>query len=184
MEKNSKIFKTQDEEFVQSQIDKLKPINYNKFKWWRRWESKKRELQKNAPLAAKIRNGDLDFPHYYWQAQFCAIEINHKAEQIKDTMSFLESTKMDRARRTHLLDEFEKKETERLHYLEVEFPKEFYMTKTDYYNELESFDGTLMEFYRYCEKKFTKKLRKKERRGRPPKHKEQLDNLVKTIRDL
>lgn len=178
------VFKTQDEKFVQEQINKLKPVKYNKFFWWRKYESRKKDLKKNAPLKAKIRNGDLDFPHYFWQAQQVEIDINNKALSIKDTMSFLESTKMDRARRTRLYEDFLKLEDERLQYLEKEFQKEFYMTKENYYEELDKFGGTTMEFYIHCETKFGKKLRRLEKRGRPKKYQKQLDNLVKTIKDL
>lgn len=150
------MFKTQPEEFVKEQLDKLQPLNYNRFKWWRRWETKNDTLHKYVPLIDKIRNGDFDFSHYFWQAQYCEIEMNKKLESCIDTQHWIESTQLDRARRKRLWEDFEKDEANKLDALQIEFTKKFRITKEEYYNEIEKFDGTLEEFYFHCYEIFIK----------------------------
>ena len=62
MAKREKIFNVENEEFVLKQIDKLQPLNYNRFRWWRRFTQKHKPLHNSSPLLDKIQNGDLDFP--------------------------------------------------------------------------------------------------------------------------
>ncbi len=137
-------------------MDKLQPLNYNRFKWWRRWEAKNDTLHKYVPLIDKIRNGDFDFSHYFWQAQYCEIEMNKKLESCIDTQHWVESTQLDRARRKRLWEDFEKDEANKLDALQIEFTKKFRITKEEYYNEIEKFDGTLEEFYFHCYEIFIK----------------------------
>lgn len=164
------LFSTHDPSLVEDHLSNLQPLNYNQFRWWRRWDTKNKPLDKKASLLSKIKNGDFDFSHYFWQVQKCELEINEKSLQSTDSHHWMEVTSIDRARRLRLWGDFEKDENEKLQTLENEFPKEFYMTIDDYYNELDTFDGTLEEFYVHCQLKFKKRHRVPERRGRPPKN--------------
>ena len=58
-----------DEDTVLEKISQLQPLNYNQFRWWRRFDSPNKPLHKNSDLLRKIRNGDYEFSHYYWQAR-------------------------------------------------------------------------------------------------------------------
>ena len=150
------MFKTQPEDFAKKQLDNCQPLNYNQFRWWRRWDSKNDPLPKKAPLIDKIRNGDFDFSHYFWQAQYCEIELNKKLEKCIDTQHWVESTQLDRARRKRLWEDFEKDENNKLLAIETEFTKKFRITKEEYYNELDGYEGTLEEFYFHCYERFIK----------------------------
>lgn len=147
-------FHTHSLELIQKQLSLLKPIKYNQFRWWRRWESISRPLPKSSSLLQKIRNGDLDFSHYFWQVQYCEYEINKKTESCKDPYKWEELTSTDRLRRRKLIEDFEKDENEKLQNIETFFIKEFGLSKENYYLELDSFDGTLEQFYFHCLKKY------------------------------
>jgi len=163
-------YHVENEELVLQEIAKLQPLNYNQFRWWRRFDQPKKALDKNAPLLDKIKNGDLEFSHYWWQAKFSEIELNAKLQQAIDYQDFVEKTQLDRARRKRLYEDFEKDEIEKLNLIKKLFVQEFYMTKDDYEKELSEFDDTLEQFYYHCQIIFKKKLQIKSKRGRPKKY--------------
>ena len=165
-----KIFNVTNEDLVLQEISKLRPLNYNRFMWWRRFDQKKRPLDKKAPLLDRIKNGDLEFSHYYWQALYTEIEMNEKRNECIDDQHWIEQTRVDKQRRRRLYDDFEKDEAEKLATLRKEFSKEFRMTKEDYDNEILKFGGTLLQLYHHCEIKYGKKIRIKSKRGRPRKY--------------
>lgn len=144
-------------EKILKELSKLKPIKYNQFRWWRRWESKKSLLPKTKPLIDRILNGDFDFSHYFWQAQYVHIEMEEKKSIAKDNLHWLEIVTMDRARLKRLTEDFERDESERLAELEKSFLQSFHMSREDYRSYLEEFEGTIEELYHYISKKcFTK----------------------------
>lgn len=162
------IFSTHPIEVIEKNLSKLKPLKYNRFKWWRRWDVPFSPLHNYFPLLNKIQNGDLDFSHYFWQLQYCENEINEKTKNCKDFHKWVELTSIDRLRRKKLIEDFLKDENEKLQKIELLFIREFGISKEDYYLELDNFDGTLEEFYNYCLNKF-KKVIIKSNRGRPKK---------------
>ena len=165
-----KVFNVTNEDLVLQEISKLRPLNYNRFMWWRRFDQKKRPLDKKAPLLDRIKNGDLEFSHYYWQALYTEIEMNEKLNECIDDQHWIEQTRVDKQRRRRLYDDFEKDETEKLATLRKQFSKEFRMTKEDYDDEILEFGGTLLELYRHCEIKYGKKIKITSKRGRPRKY--------------
>ena len=56
-------------EVVMSYINKLKPLKYNRFLWWKTHTDGIEPLGKRAPLKDRILNGDFNPSTYYWQAQ-------------------------------------------------------------------------------------------------------------------
>lgn len=166
-------------EVIEQELSKLQKINYNPYFWWRRWVSKNKPLHKYTPLWDKILNGDYELSPYRWQIHLCNWEIEQKTQQFGyDRIRWTEETATDRERRRRLIKDDEQYEFEILTQLQKDFLTTFKMTQKDYEIELESFDGTLKEFYIYCEKKYTTYYKAtvdfevlKPRRGRPPKNK-------------
>ena len=154
-----KIFNVTNEDLVLQEISKLRPLNYNRFMWWRRFDQKKRPLDKKAPLLDRIKNGDLEFSHYYWQALYTEIEMNEKRNECIDDQHWIEQSRVDKQRRRHLWEDFEKDEAEKLKMIRKLFSKEFRMTLEDYDDVILEFEGTLQQFYNYCEIKFGKKIK-------------------------
>lgn len=155
------MFNTFPLELIESKLSKLKPLNYNKFYWWRRWSSTNNPLPKHSPLLNKIKNGDLDESPYLWQIKLCEYEINQKEKTFHyDYQKFLEQSLMDRVRRRKLIDDYEKDEYERIKLLKKEFVNNFHFNENTLEKELEYFDGSIEEFYHYCSNKFCKKLEK------------------------
>jgi hypothetical protein len=125
------MFKTHSEEIIKTKLADLKPLNYNQFRWWRKWDTKNIPLLNQAPLLDKIQNGDFEFSHYFWQAQFSELELNKKLTETKDTQHWIEVTQLERARRKRLWEDFEKDESDKLRTIEKEFLKTFKITKED-----------------------------------------------------
>ena len=72
----NKLYNVSNEKHILKEISKLQPLNYNQFRWWRRFDTPNKPLHKYSALIDKIKNGDYDFSHYYWQAKYAEIEIN------------------------------------------------------------------------------------------------------------
>lgn len=153
MGKNA-IYTTGDEDVILREINKLRPLKYNKFQWWRKFAPNNRPLDENAPLLDKIKNGDLDFSNYFWQALYTELLLNEKREAARDGMEWITDTVMDRVRRKKLWEDFEKDEAKKLVTIRKAFVKTFNMTHSDYEEQLESIDGTLEELFYQCESLF------------------------------
>jgi hypothetical protein len=150
-------------EKILQELSKLRPIKYNQFRWWRRWENKNPLLPKTKPLIDRILNGDFDFSHYFWQAQYVYIEMEEKKSVARDNLDWLEIITMDRARLKRLIDDFERDEKEKLEGLEKAFTQSFHLTKEDYRTYLEEFEGTIEELYHYINGKCFSKTSKRGR---------------------
>ena len=102
-----------DKETVLEKISHLQPLNYNAFRWWRRFDTKNKPLHKYSDLLDKIQNGDYEFSHYYWQAKYAELEIDELYNKCyPDYTLFNEKNAMGGARRKRLWDDFEKDEKE------------------------------------------------------------------------
>jgi len=159
-----------DRETVLDKISQLQPLNYNQFRWWRRFDSKNKVLHKYSDLLDKIQNGDYEFSHYYWQAKYAEMEIDDlHHETYPDAELFIEKNALNSARRKRLWDDFEKDEKERIKGIEKDFHMKFKMSKIQVKEEIEEFGGTLENFYHYCDKEFGTRREKLQTRGRPKK---------------
>ena len=153
-EVDTRIYRIQNEDLVLEEVSKLRPLKYNKFQWWRRFASPNKPLEDKAVLIDKIKNGDLEFSNYYWQALYTELELNAKREEVKDGREWIETTQVSRARRKRLWEDFEKDEAKKLEYIKKQFVKIFKMTPEDYEEQLLKIDGTLEDFYYRCESLF------------------------------
>ena len=159
-----------ERETVLDKISQLQPLNYNQFRWWRRFDTLNKPLHKYSNLLDKIQNGDYEFSHYYWQAKYAELEmddIHH--ETYPDAALYNEKTSIHGARRQRLWDDFEKDEQEKLQQIEKDFYLEFKMSRKQVKEEMEEFGGTLENFYHYCNKQFGTRQEKIQTRGRPRK---------------
>ena len=167
---SNKVYNIDNEELIRKQISKLQPLNYNQFRWWRKFDQPQKSLPNNAPLLDKIKNGDLEFSHYYWQAKFTELTINEAFNEYNgDRQKLLEKNAMDLSRRKRLWEDFERDEKDKLTFLRKQFSKEFRMTEDDYENEILEFGGSLEELYHHCTIIYSKKYKVQSKRGRPKK---------------
>lgn len=159
-----------DEKTVVEKINELKPLNYNQFRWWRRFDTHNKPLHKYSSLIDKIRNGDYDFSHYYWQFKFSEVEINEIYDATyPDASEFNQKATLHRARRKRLIEDFEKDEKQKLDQLQKDFYHYFNMPRTAVMKEMSDFDGCLEDFYNYCQAQFGPRQEKINKRGRKPK---------------
>jgi hypothetical protein len=164
------LYHTSDPKIVHREIKKLQPLNYNKFMWWRRFDTKTKPLPRGAKFLDRIKNGEYEFSHYYWQWKLTELEINDLCVKYKgDIQKLLENNAVDLARRKRLIDDFEKDENARLKALKDGFMREFIMTREEFEEHTIEFGGTTEEFYFYCLKTFDRSGKQPERRGRPKK---------------
>lgn len=150
-EVDTRIYRVENEDLVLEEVSKLRPLKYNKFQWWRRFASPNRPLEDKASLIDKIKNGDLEFSNYFWQALYTELELNAKREEVRDGMEWIETTQVDRAKRKRLWEDFEKDESRKLEYIKKQFVKTFRMTVEDYGEQLSKATGTLEDLYYTCE---------------------------------
>ena len=159
-----------DKETVLEKISQLQPLNYNQFRWWRRFDTKNKPLHKYSDLLRKIQNGDYDFSHYYWQVKYSELEINEiYNECYPDYTKFNEKSAIHNARRKRLWLDFEKDEAEKLKLIPRDFQLTFKMTKKEVKEEMDKFGDSLEKFYIHCENKFGKRNKQMSTRGRPKK---------------
>ena len=159
-----------DQETVLEKISQLQPLNYNQFRWWRRFDTPNKPLHKYSDLLRKIQNGDYDFSHFYWQAKYAEMEIDELYDKCyPDYVLFNEKNAMNGARRKRLWDDFEKDEKEKMSQIEKDFQLTFRMSRDQIRKEMEEFGGTLENFYHYCDKEFGTRQQKLQTRGRPRK---------------
>jgi hypothetical protein len=164
------LYNTSDPKIVYREIKKLQPLNYNQFKWWRRFDSKTKPLPKGAKFFDRIKNGEYEFSHYFWQWKLTELELNEKHIEYRgDIQKLLEKNGVDLARRKRLIEDFEKDEAARLKALKNGFMREFIMTKEEYDQHVIEFGGTTEEFYIYCLKTFDRSGKQPDKRGRPKK---------------
>ena len=164
------LYNTSDPKTVYRENKKLQPLNYNQFKWWRRFDTKTKPLPRGSKFIDRIKNGEYEFSHYYWQWKLSELEINELHIKYNgDIQKLLEKNGVDLARRKRLIEDFEKDEENRLKALQDGFLREFVMTKEEYFEHISNFSGTTEGFYLYCLKTFDRSGKQPERRGRPKK---------------
>ena len=158
---------THSKEIVNKEIDKLQPLKYNQFYWWRKFKEKSPLSTKDA-VHARIDNGDFNFSSYYWQAQYALLEMEEKTGHIKDPSIRHESQTLFRERYRRLMNDFEKDEPQRLDDYKKAMTSLFEIEKDELENKMETFDGTLKELYILIKTNYNFRTVQK-RKGRPKK---------------
>jgi hypothetical protein len=158
---------THSKEIVNKEIDKLQPLKYNQFYWWRKFKEKSLLSTKDA-MHARIDNGDFDFSSYYWQAQYALLEMEEKTGHIKDPSIRHESQTLFRERHRRLMKDFEKDEPQRLELYIKTMTGLFEIEKDELEKKMEEFDGTLKDLYILIKTNYTFRTIQK-RKGRPKK---------------
>ena len=155
-------------EVIKYEINKLQPLKYNQFYWWRKFKDKSPLSSKEA-VHARIDNGDFDFSSYYWQAQYALIEMEEKTGHIKDPAKRHEEQMIYRERHRRLMKDFEKDEAERLVNYKKTITDIFEIEVDELERKMEDFDGTLKELYTLIKAKYNFRTVKK-RKDRPKKY--------------
>jgi hypothetical protein len=154
-------------EVVQKYIDKLQPLNYNKFYWWRNFSPKIKPLLKTHSFKDRVINGDYELSSYYWMAQYTAHTAKKKFDpQMDNVTRQLDKLGVDISKYRRLMVDFEKEEKERIEDFLKELHKEFFITPEQLDEELFNFDGEAKDFYIYLEGRYNKRIRIKSKRGR------------------
>jgi len=143
----------QSREFIEEKLSHLNPIKYNRFQWWRNYDSKS-ELTKYHPLLQRIRNGDFDFSHYYWQAQNAIIQLNDNIINKNDFEELQSKSGLYMEKYRRLIEDFEKDEKKRLLEFKKAVRQVFRISSEEYDEVFENFVGTLEEFYYFMESRY------------------------------
>ena len=133
-------------EIVNKEINKLQPLKYNQFYWWRKFKDKSPLSSKEA-VHARIDNGDFDFSSYYWQAQYALIEMEEKTGHISDPGNRHDAQTIYRERYRRLMNDYEKDEAQRLAEYKKTITNLFEIEDKDLEEKMEDYDGTLKELY-------------------------------------
>ena len=143
----------QSREFIEEKLSHLNPIKYNRFQWWRNYDSKS-ELTKYHPLLQRIRNGDFDFSHYYWQAQNAILQWDDNIKNKNDFEELQSKSGLYMEKYRRLIEDFEKDEKKRLLEFKRAVRQVFKIPSEEYDEVFENFVGTLEEFYYFMESRY------------------------------
>jgi len=133
---------------LKDRIAKYQKQNYNKFYWWRRFQSRQ-TLHKYRRLSEKIDNGDYEVSDYHWWALWENELENEAVSKETDTSKQHETRCLFGERRRRLNADYEKDEAKILEAMYKDFRIELRMSQEEVENEMLNFDGTLSEFYYY-----------------------------------
>lgn len=159
---------THSKKIINKEINKLQPLKYNQFFWWRKFKEKSPLSSKDA-MHARIDNGDFDFSSYYWQAQYALLEMEEKTEHISDPTKRHEAQSIYRERYRRLMKDFEKDEPQRLeNYIKTTLSL-FEIERDELEKKMEEFEGTLKDLYILIKNNYSFRTKQK-RRGRPKKY--------------
>jgi hypothetical protein len=135
-------------ETLETKLSTLPNKTYNKFMWWRRYQSRQ-TIPDKSTFYDKIINGDFEPSDYYYQAEYenylledAVKNINHYEDKVTHIGLF-------RARHKRLMEDYEKEDAEILRKLKLEFKKVFKVSKEDIERIMETFDGTTLDLYIY-----------------------------------
>jgi len=159
-------------EVVEKHLAGYKPLNYNKFMWWRSHTDGVTPLGRRAQLKDRIINGDFGPSTYFWQAQLALYNAKDKVNlNTDDYQKQMEILAVDLARFKRLMEDYEKEEFGRLDELYNAFISTFKITRDELENELANWPGDLLSYYEYCTefKYTTPAANRKSKRGRPKK---------------
>lgn len=159
-------------EQLDSKFSNLRRLKYNAFRWWRMYDNPRKPLDKRKPLRERILNGDFEYSHYKYQAEWCEHEMNDIWEECKpDIGKYVEKTSLMRSRRKRLLEDFEKDENERISSLIKAFTHNFRCSEEQVEEEMLKCSGSLIDLYYIIEEKYkiVHAPYPLKRRGRPKK---------------
>lgn len=158
-------------EELEEKFSHLQKLNYNQFRWWRMYESKNKPLKGKASFRDRILNGDYEVSCYLDQARWCEHEINDLHEKYDhDPVQLNEFTKIWKARRSRLIEDYDREELEKLTAITDGFVKNFQITKDEVKEEMVNCRGSLIDLYYIIEEKYKIKYIIHEKRGRPRKN--------------
>lgn len=142
-------------EIIEDKLATLPNKTYNKFMWWRRYQSRQTRPE-NSTFYDKIVNGDYEASDYYYQAEHENYLLEDTVKDINHYEDKVSHISMFRARHKRLMEDFEKEEGEILRKLKLEFKKVFKISKDDLERIMETFDGTTLELYQYVKDEYNK----------------------------
>ena len=135
-------------ETLEAKLSTLPNKTYNKFMWWRRYQSRQTKPDKST-FYDKIVNGDFETSDYYYQAEYENYLLEDAVKDIKHYEDKVSHISMFRARHKRLMEDYQKEEAEILRKLKLEFKKVFKIPKEDLERIMETFDGTILDLYIY-----------------------------------
>ena len=135
-------------ESLEAKLSTLPNKTYNKFMWWRRYQSRQTKPDKST-FYDKIVNGDFETSDYYYQAEYENYLLEDAVKDIKHYEDKVSHISIFRARHKRLMEDYEKEEAEILRKLKLEFKKVFKISKEDLEAIMETFDGTTLDLYIY-----------------------------------
>ena len=132
------------------------------FYWWRRFRSHK-NLPYKARLLDKITNGDFDptpfFQEAEWELHWMKEEQDDfknnyqgNLDEIEQDIRYLEIELRARKRYNKLYEDGMKDEADRMDRLVNNFSKHFKVNRSKMHDIVYSFDGTILELYRFMQK--------------------------------
>lgn len=135
------------EEQLQKIFSKMRKATYNRFFWYRLYVPKNKPLCKRSCLERRVENGDFDFSHYKYQAEYVEHRLNKAyAKYFPDIATYNQECAVDIQRRESLLKMFTKDENTRLNTLINECSIRFNKSKDDIEASMLESQGDVKQF--------------------------------------
>jgi hypothetical protein len=137
-----------DRKVVERHLSKLQKLNYSQFRWWRNYQIPK-PLPKNKLMIERIKNGDFETSPYFWCAQYVLWEKEDN-DNDKSLEPYYQRKRgsMLLTKYEKLMLDFEKDEEERIETFINTFSKSLNVNKETLREEFESYQGTVLEFFK------------------------------------
>lgn len=125
-------------------------LKYNKFMWWRTYSRKDKSVNKSTALIDKIKSGYYEYSHYKFEAMLAEHKMNKIYVDVPTLETYDEKADLTRERRKRLLQDFEKEENRKIEELRKDFVRTFpLLSELIFDKDMESFDGTIEDYYNY-----------------------------------
>jgi hypothetical protein len=139
---------------AEQQCATMRPQSYSKFYWHRRYQYRK-TLHSKQPLFDKIKNGDYELSDYYHQAAIEDYLLEDKLKQLKTKDDTWDTISLAKKRRAKLLEDFHKDENDILTDMASDFSRTFGLSVDFIKQQMETFDGTTIEFYQHIKDNYS-----------------------------
>jgi len=136
-------------------FSKMYKAPYNKFFWYRLYVPKNSPLDNRVDLERRVKNGDFDFSHFFYQAAYVEHKLNKAYERLyPDFARYVDEYAVDIRRREKLMEAFRKDEDGKLERLLKECSIRYKQPKEVIEKEMEVFEGDVKELINTLNKKF------------------------------
>lgn len=149
---------TRSEKQLEDIFKNMRKATYNRFYWYLLYLPKKQPLSSRSSLECRVDNGDFDYSHYKYQAEYVEHKLNKAyVKYYPDVAIYNEKYAVDIKRREKLLEMFTKDEDIKLNTLINECSIRFKKPKKQIEMLMLESQGDIKQFLQELDNKYKQK---------------------------